>query len=211
MKGFFFLASAIMLTASAFAQREAGTLSIKPRAGVNIAYYGESQNSFSMYETSTSPRIGVAAGIELEYQVHKKVGLSAGAIYSQQGEKAKISNGWGSTAKMTAKTDYVNFPILANIYLYKGLALKFGVQPGINVNASYTSGSNTSGDLSDLGINIKKFDLSIPFGLSYEYKFLVIDARYNLGVTNIVDSVEKTWNRVAQITAGLKLDVLKKH
>ena len=93
MKGFFFLAFALMLTASAFAQREAGTLSIKPRAGVNIAYYGESQNSFSMYATSTSPRIGVAAGIELEYQVHKKVGLSAGAIYSQQGEKAKISNG----------------------------------------------------------------------------------------------------------------------
>lgn len=37
MKKFFLLASAIMLMASAYAQREAGTLSIKPRAGVNIA------------------------------------------------------------------------------------------------------------------------------------------------------------------------------
>ena len=111
--------------------------------------------------------------------------------------------------KMTAKTDYINFPVLANIYLAKGLALKLGVQPGVNVKAGYSAGDydDKTGSLSDLGINIKKFDLCIPFGLSYEYECIVIDARYNLGVLNIVDSADKTWNRGVQITVGLKFNL----
>ncbi|MBR4516957.1 MAG: PorT family protein [Bacteroidaceae bacterium] len=209
MKRLFLVATVLMLSVASIAQSEVGTLSIKPRAGINIAYFGESQNS--MWSVSTSPRIGVAAGFELEYLVQKRVGISAGVIYSQQGEKGETGN-WYSKISMKAKTDYINFPILANVYLYKGLALKLGVQPGVNVNASYTAGDYNSGDLSDVGINIKKFDLSLPFGLSFAYKFLEIDARYCLGVTNIVsDDSNNTWNRVVQITAGLKLDILKRH
>ena len=137
MKRLFLAAIVLMLSVASFAQSEVGTLSIKPRAGINIAYFGESQNS--MWSVSTSPRIGVAAGFELEYLVQKRVGISAGVIYSQQGEKGETGN-WYSKTSMKAKTDYINFPILANVYLYKGLALKLGVQPGVNVNASYTAG-----------------------------------------------------------------------
>ena len=196
-----FVASVLMLSITAYAQPEVGTFSIKPKAGVNIAYFGESQ-SVSGGTTKTSPRIGLAAGLEFEYQIKERLSLSAGAIYSQQGEKGEI----GSIFNMTAKTDYINFPVLANMYLAKGFALKLGIQPGINVRAGYSLG-NFTGSLSDVGINIKKFDLCIPFGLSYEYESFVIDARYNLGVLNIVDSPDKTWNRGVQITVGLKFNL----
>ena len=33
------------------------------------------------------------------------------------------------------------------------------------------------------------FDLSIPVGLSYEYKNFVLDGRYNFGVTNVAKGV----------------------
>ena len=211
MKRLIIIASVMMLSVTASAQPEAGTLSIKPKVGLNIAYFGESQALDSPFSNiSTPPRLGLAAGLEFEYQVNKRIGLTVGAIYSQQGEKAKTKDTWSSsTTSMTAETDYINFPILVNMYLYKGFALRVGVQPGVNVKAGYSIGNynNNSGKLSDLGINIKKFDLSIPIGLSYEYKCFVIDARYMLGVVNIVDSSDKTWNRGVQITAGLKFNL----
>ena len=126
MKGIL-LASILMLSVTVFAQPEVGTFSIKPKVGLNIAYFGESQSV--NWGTKTSPRIGLAAGLEFEYQVRERVGLSAGAIYSQQGEKS---------SGLIAKVDYVNFPILANMYLAKGFAVKVGVQPGINVKAGYS-------------------------------------------------------------------------
>ena len=129
MKGILLLASILILSVTVFAQPEAGTFSIKPKVGLNIAYFGESQSLTYLSPVSTSPRLGFAAGLEFEYQVRERVGLSAGAIYSQQGEKS---------SGLIAKVDYVNFPILANMYLAKGFAVKVGVQPGINVKAGYS-------------------------------------------------------------------------
>ena len=108
---------------------------------------------------------------------------------------------------MTAKVDYINFPVIVDMYLCKGFALRLGIQPGVNVRDSYGGYNERTVSLSELGINIKKFDLSIPFGLSYEYECFVIEARYNLGVVNIVDSSDKTWNRGVQVTAGLKFNL----
>ena len=64
---------------------------------------------------------------------------------------------------------------------------------------------------------LKKMDVSIPFGISYECKRFVLEARYNLGLTNIIKSnmslMEgeidtdnfKSRNRVFQITLGYRL------
>ena len=57
-----FAASVLMLSITAYAQPEVGTFSIKPKVGVNIAYFGESQSV--SWGTKTSPRIGLAAGLE---------------------------------------------------------------------------------------------------------------------------------------------------
>ena len=210
MKRLLIIASVMIVPIICFAQSDAGTLSIQPKIGINIAYYGESQAT--NWNTDTSPRIGIAAGVELAYQVKDRIGLSAGVIYSQQGENADAAGFfyWNSKTSMTAKTDYINFPVLLNIYLGKRLALKFGVQPGVNVKSGYTitsGGSERSGKLSEIGINIKAFDLAIPIGISYEFENIVLDVRYNLGVTNITGESDKTWNRGAKITVGYKFNL----
>ena len=105
---------------------------------------------------------------------------------------------------------YINVSILANYYIIPGLAIKAGIQPGFLVSQK-TKGSefydgrwddfeNTDTD------NMKKVDISIPVGLSYEFSNIVIDARYNLGLTKILD-VEHvdSKNSVFMFTLGYKI------
>ncbi|MBQ8127234.1 MAG: PorT family protein [Prevotella sp.] len=200
MKIFFLVASVLMLSVGAFAQHEVGSLTIQPKVGLNIANYTNSDDS--------DPRIGLAAGAEFEYQITKMFSLSAGLLYSMQGAKESTTE-QGVKVKMTAKTDYINIPILANIYVAKGFALKLGIQPSFNVNSSYkasTQGINVSGSLSDMGVDIKSFDFAIPVGLSYEFNNFVIDGRYNIGVTKMVDN-DDSKNSVFQFTVGYKFNL----
>ena len=186
-----------MLSFAAFAQHEVGTLTIQPKLGLNIADFAG--------DGSSDPRIGIAAGAEFEYQISKMFSLSAGLLYSMQGCKASGYSD-GLYVKTTDKIDYINIPILANIYVAKGFALKLGIQPALNVSAGYTissQGIEVSGDISDLGIEVNSFDFAFPVGLSYEYKNFVADARYNFGVTKVAKDF-KDKNSVFQITLGYK-------
>lgn len=181
----FVLAAVMMLSSVAtFAQHEEGSLTIQPRVGVNIANLTKSDDG--------KVRLGLAAGAELEYQVMDILSVSAGAMYSMQGTK---------NSSVTAKLDYINVPVMANVYVVKGLAVKLGLQPGFNINAKQTS------PLGTLKIpDVKAVDLSIPVGLSYEFKNFVLDGRYNFGLTKVAkDSDNK--NSVFQITAGYKFDI----
>lgn len=81
----------------------------------------------------------------------------------------------------------------------KGLAVKLGIQPGFNINAKW-------GD-ADIE-NAKTFDFSIPVGLSYEFANIQLDARYNWGLTKILDAEgADSKNSVFQITLGYKFEL----
>ena len=206
MKKLFFVLSTMLFSVGAFAQHEVGSLTIQPKVGLNIANYTNSNG--------TDSRIGLAMGAEFESQITNRFSLSVGALYSMQGAKiATVDASTGINVKTTFKTDYINIPIMANVYVVQGLALKAGIQPGINVNASYSAsaqGVTVSGKLSDVGVgvNVKTLDFAIPVGLSYEYKNFVIDGRYNIGLTNVVkDDIDKSKNSVFQFTVGYKFNL----
>ena len=206
MKKLFFVLSTMLFSVGAFAQHEVGSLTIQPKVGLNIANYTNSDG--------TDSRIGLAIGAEFESQITNRFSLSVGALYSMQGAKiATVDASTGINVKTTFKTDYINIPIMANVYVVQGLALKAGIQPGINVNASYSAsaqGVTVSGKLSDVGVgvNVKTLDFAIPVGLSYEYKNFVIDGRYNIGLTEVVkDDIDKSKNSVFQFTVGYKFNL----
>lgn len=180
-------AAMLMFASTSFAQHAIGSLTIQPKVGLNIANITKGDNN--------DPRYGVAAGAEFEYQATDIFSISAGALYSMQG--AKYS---GTTVKL----DYINVPILANVYVAKGLAVKLGIQPGFNVNSK---GSVSYGSVKEEGdIDAKSVDFSIPVGISYEYNNFVIDGRYNFGTTKIFDGSDSK-NSVFQITLGYKFDL----
>ena len=95
---------------------------------------------------------------------------------------------------------------MANVYVAKGLAVKLGVQPGFNVNSKF-SGSY-AGWAASKDVDAKSVDFSIPVGMSYELPTvpLVIDARYNWGLTKVADWSDSK-NSVFQITLGYKFEL----
>lgn len=192
MKKLFLAVVAMMVSAATFAQNEVGQLTIQPKVGVNIANITDADD--------TDPRIGLAAGAEFEYGLTDNIGLSAGVLYSMQGVKTTIIDD-----DCTWKLDYLNVPILANFYVAKGFAVKLGVQPGFKLSSkAKVKGSGASKEVDVDGI--KSVDLSIPVGLSYQYQNIVFDARYNWGVTKIVDDADSK-HSVFQITVGYKFSL----
>ena len=145
--------------------------------------------------------------IFLKLRVSDIFSLSLGAIYSQQGNKYDQTVS-GQNVKYTNKLDYVNVPIMANVYVVPGLAVKLGVQPGFNVNSKGKVVANTSlGSASkETELNAKSVDFSIPVGLSYEYKNVVLDARYNWDLTKVWDNSDAK-NSVFQFTLGYKFEL----
>ena len=170
MKKFFMMAvmAVACLTANAQnARHAAGSFTIQPMIGIAA---GTLSGTYSDWEISSKdPRAGLAIGAEGEYYTSTHwLSVSAGLMYCQQGWESK--NG-GVTA--TQKLDYINIPILANFYVAKGFALKIGLQPGFLVSA----------DNKDA---FESFNLSMPIGLSYEFKNgITLDLRGTPGLTAI--------------------------
>lgn len=196
MKKVLFFAVMLLLTTFAFAQKETGKFSIQPKVGLNVAHVTDWSGS--------GPRYGLVFGVEGEYQASSILGLSAGLIYSAQGGTNEDVID-GIRVDETLQADYLNIPIMANIYVVKGLALKFGVQPGFNVKDKVKGEAKAEGIHASVSndADLKSFDFSIPVGLSYEFKNIVLDARYNFGLTKIADG-DGSKNSVLQVTLGYK-------
>ncbi|MDN0023495.1 porin family protein [Leyella lascolaii] len=192
MRKVIIMAVLMLSSVAAFAQRPVGSLTVQPKIGMNFATLTKADDSES--------RIGLVAGAELEYQLSDIFSISGGALYSQQGCEWSED---GSTR--TNKLDYINIPILANVYVVKNLAVKVGLQPAFNVNSKQKA---SKGDASVQGSieGTKTFDCAIPVGLSYEYKNFVIDGRYNFGLTKVSKYADSK-NSVFQLTLGYKLDI----
>lgn len=195
MKKLFLMAlMAFIATTASFAQWSVGSITVQPKIGINGANITDADNSDS--------RIGLVLGGEFEYRVSPIFSLSAGALYSMQGCKGTAEDDDGNTGDVSLKLDYINVPILANVYVVKGLAIKLGIQPGFNVRHKATasvSGVNVTTNLP----GIKSVDFSIPIGVSYEFNRFVIDGRYNLGVTKLIDGADSK-HSVFQFTFGYK-------
>ena len=239
MKTIAILFAAISLsTMTAAAQNKVGEFSLKPMIGINVSDLSSDE------EVNYKTKVGFTEGLEAEYGVTPWLGVSLGAIYSQQGAKYEASLGQlgvneegrkvaviiGLKGKL--KADYINMPLLANFYVWKGLSVKTGLQVGFLVNdkmsgngavagfseipadqliqedlsissATSTSLSTFSYEESDI---CKSVVFGIPVGLSYEYKNITLDARYYFGLTRMDDAEEDpaARNRCLSITLGYK-------
>lgn len=207
----------LMFVIVASAQDAVGTWSLKPMVGGTMA------NLVGKGSGYNKSKIGIVAGGEVACQTTHHLALSLGLLYAQQGAKDfDLVHTTNETINdYQFKTEYINIPLLANYYLTKGLALKTGMQIEFLVKARETTDFY---HLSSDGTDIRKkidydvksgchtFDLSIPIGLSYEYENIVLDVRYQAGLTRVLKDNE-TWlrldefewrNSVFQLTLGYK-------
>ena len=191
MKKILVVAALMLSSVSTFAQHAVGSFNLQPKVGVSIANLTEVKGS--------DPRVGLVAGVEGEYQASDIFSVSAGVLYSMQGAKANFAN----LVDATNRLDYINVPIMANVYVIKGLAVKLGVQPGFNVSNKIKVNNL---DAVENPAKAQSVDVSIPVGLSYEYNNFQLVARYNWGVSKAFKLTD-AMNSVFQITLGYKFDL----
>ena len=194
MKKLFMIVAMMVATLSVSAQ-EAGQMFIKPMAG----------GTFSTLVGDVDEvkgKIGLVGGAEFGYNINETFGITAGLLYTMQGCKSKIID-------ENLNLDYINVPVLANVYVAPGLALKAGPQIGFLTRAKL--------DDVDMKDVCNTIDFSIPVGVSYEISDFVIDFRYNIGITSVsknkeiksevveIESDKKTRNSVFMLTVGYKI------
>ncbi len=182
----------VALTASAQnTLRDNGTFTLQPKVGIGIGMLSGEWKTYAGFDNKS--RVGLVAGVEGEYYATEWLGIALGLNYAQQGWKME-----GNGLEKTFKYDYLNVPLTGNFYVAKGLALKTGVQFGFLMSAKV-------GD-SDVKDGCEKLNLSIPIGVSYEYGNVVLDLRYNLGLskTNKEGNDNKLRSDLFQITLGYK-------
>ena len=215
-------AIAMMVSVSANAQVEEGEWYITPRAGVGIAdltgnLYDPTQSE-SSYDATLRPITTFVGGIEGEYGINDNLGFSLGLLFAMQGSKTK--DNW-----FKVKENYINIPLMLQYYPIPncGLAFKAGVQVGFTIRKRVTiDGVEYSADRTvirdpwgrlitketELSKQFNKVDLAIPVGISYEFNNIVLDARYNIGLINIMkDDPENSKNRFWQFTVGYKFNI----
>lgn len=199
-----------------YAQNEVGRWTIIPKVGLNWAkttdpeiYMAGTGGNDGKVKVET--RTGLALGVEAEYQWKGQVSLSAGLVYSQQGSRwADAENVWKN---YETKVDYLNVPILLNLYLMPGFAVKAGIQPALRVHNKRTFDEILPTGITQLtssgDADFKTLELGIPIGASYAMGPVQLDLRYNIGLTYMRKLGEyfPDKNRVLQLTVGYRFEL----
>ncbi len=201
MKKILALIALMAMSVTVQAQHEEGEFTIQPRLGITISNLTDGDK----WKTNFT------AGVEFEKFLTDEFSFSGGLLFTNQGSiYNSLNEKTGSNEKLTMSLYYGAIPLMANYYILPGLALKAGIQPAFRLKARVEQG----GDKIDLDkftnliygndVKINKFDFSIPIGLSYEFKGVTLDARYNIGLTKLISSGDAVRNSVFVFTLGYK-------
>lgn len=191
--------AAMMATVSASAQHEEGDNVVQPRVGITMSDLTNVNDS--------KMKVNVTYGVEFEHFINDEFSLAGGLLFTNQGTKGSVSEG-----EIKMDLLYGMLPFTANYYVLPGLAAKAGLQIGYQIKARGEV-NGTKVDFDELFntpylkeyFDVKKFDLSIPVGLSYELYGVTLDARYNIGITKVLTGdAGSAHNKVIVVTLGYK-------
>lgn len=213
MKKNIIMTMVLLLSAmGAMAQEESpvGKFSIIPRIGVVISNW--SNNKVYLSDASadyikSKYQTGFMGGVDVEYRATEQVGVSLGAYYAKQGFR------WPSSQEeykedgktILAGTDnrhvdfnYIQVPLMVKAYITRQLVMMVGAQVGFRCGEGKDKGDSSEMEIStdgtatlvenesfSMSYPAKKIDVSIPIGVAYEYQNVILDARYNLGLSKV--------------------------
>lgn len=227
MKKFVMIMVYLLAASVVRAQGVQGSFRLYPKVGVGLMKFsGDRIFMESDYVIKAKYRQGLTAGADLVWQTGQNTALSLGLMYANLGTRYgdftwKYDNGEESWNGLQYSLHYLQVPVMGGIYLLKGLAFKIGVQPGYLIHASYEDSRIVKTFNKDKTVSVetketdenatsgfKRFDFAIPVGLSYEFSNIVIDVRYNFGVTKVFNyGNEGGINRGFFFTVGYGIDL----
>lgn len=165
------------------------------KAGVNLSKLDTDYNT----DNITAFHGGAFALFKLT-----KIGIQPEVLFSQQGSKVDDIQLGGEG---DLKASYLSIPVMVKLYLIGGLNLQVGPQFGFLTAADF--------DGRDVKEDFKNSDLSANLGLGWDLPFgLTVDARYNLGLSDVKadgsDFEGSFKSRTIQLSLGYKIIKLGK-
>ncbi|MGP1560357.1 MAG: porin family protein [Prevotella intermedia] len=229
MRRLFLLSLFVLSVFAVQAQPKWGTWSVVPHVGVSFANLtndaiGVADNRISHSQT----RIGFSGGADVYYQLSDKLALSGGVAYTQAGCNFKDVPADLSARSGTVFHDsyfnlgYVDVPLLAHVYVSKGLAFSVGCQLSFLTKAtSHAEGQGYETDgkggikydknevyEDDAKASFKKTAFAIPVGISYEYENVMLTARYNIGLSKVYNhDLGDSKNKIITVSVGYKFNL----
>ncbi|MBB1529264.1 MAG: outer membrane beta-barrel protein [Prevotella sp.] len=184
------------------AWKEPGTTTIYPRVGFNLSKFSGDKiytgiNTFDGVAGTIPARfkVGFTMGVEAQHQFSNALAGSIGLLYSQQGTAFKKTSDIEFDFKM--KENNLIVPVMLVATTKYNIDLKLGLQPEFRVSKAFDKVLN-------------KVSLSIPVGISYEYRNVALDLRYNIGVSHVYkeqSSYDASRGQTVMLTLGYGIDL----
>lgn len=209
----------VCCTTVASAQTEKGKWSLVPMAGTNV-----------VISKPLDALWGVTAGVGIDWQATNRIALSSGVSYSYQRygfQELLIPLTTGAYYQELGLDFYnspvrdgrVVVPLTVSAYVWKGLALKAGIQANLRLHSGIAGyhkedaayyGMTIEQDISGTAYAMHDFFFSLPVGISYEYRKFVLDIRYIFGLQNLSSTWDITsksyYNMAIRHTGGMHYD-----
>lgn len=172
-----------LMSAGIYAQADQSLAQFGIKGGVNFATITGDD-----FEDGADPRTSFNVGVLAELPLSDRFSIQPEVLYSSQGFDIEQNE---NSDDVEYQLDYIQVPVLAKIYLIKGLSVEAGPQFGFKANEEIDN--NPNGDDGDLVIDdenslVKDFETSIVGGVSYKFDTgFFISGRYTYGLTNIFE------------------------
>lgn len=184
----------LLLSNSIFAQDKKVSFGLK--GGVNYSNLNGGDNK---------PIVGFHVGGFTEIKLSNLISFQPELLFSAQGFKLETPIRENFDDPITIRTytinlNYVNIPLLAKFNITPVFNASFGPQVGVLIMAKNDDG----GDIINYYNTI---DVAADFGAGLTFSHFVVDARYNLGLTDVQkNQLPGTGNKssVIQLSVGYK-------
>lgn len=150
------------------------------KAGINLANLTGDDVS-----DDAGMKFGIAAGGYLVYEINPMFALQPELLFTMKGTFVD-----GEGYEQTTNLNYIEIPVLAKLNIPMDGMMKpavfLGPAFGINMSATYDYESDYGDDDGDID-DIKSTDFGLVLGAGASFGKISVDARYNMGLTNIYD------------------------
>ncbi|MBP5211095.1 MAG: PorT family protein [Bacteroidales bacterium] len=180
MKKIIILLAFLSVSLCTYAQMGFGVKAYANASNVSNGYW------HSQYPDNIVPKMGFGLGgfIEFKNLFAPRWGLKGELLFNTVGERARFSNSESFTTRLT----YINLPVMAQYKVYNDrLSFVAGPQFGFCLGAKDILRSGMDKHIEPLhNTEYNVLELGFVFGVSYLfYPHFGIEARYNLGLTNV--------------------------
>lgn len=166
------------------------TWGVGAKLGGNLAWFNNGYYNSGVV-------VGFVAGGFVEMNFAPRWTMSVDLLYSSAGSKSKYTD-------IRMESSYLILPVLINFSPFRNFDIKAGVQPSVMMSMWRFDGDSRRSDVTE---QYNRFDLSIPVGVSYSINRILIDARYNIGLTDIISNNTEdrgSFNSVFTLSVGFR-------